>query len=351
LRLSHARLIGSAFLLLVTLAWSVPAGASATRATWSTPKSVHRGFRLTELSCASSSFCLGFGVGETGVLSTTQWNGSRWSTPSPGPGAAVASVTMLSCVATSFCMAADGSESWLWDGHGWSRAIPFSDASDQGPPLTPAALSCASPQFCVAISSAGDDDVFNGQMWSSEIALPNPPAGAADPGGNLIEGLSCPSARSCAATDTSGYAFEWNGTRWETPLDATPPGNLFVSCPDPTWCLFINQQSYAATRNDHKWSGPLFVDPDSMQISQPAGEETPVSWSQGDFGVLGVSCASRTDCVAVDDAGYAVSFNGKTWSSPTRIGHGSDNLETVSCGAPDVCVAVVDQGLVTIQRT
>jgi hypothetical protein len=86
-----------------------------------------------------------------------------------------------------------------------------------------------------------------------------------------------------------------------------------------------------------------------MAISQRAST-TPVSWGQGDFGLLSVSCAGRTFCVAIDDAGYAVSFNGTSWSPPVPIGPGLDNQDMVTCSAPGFCVATGNGGEVTIGR-
>jgi RHS repeat-associated protein len=56
-----------------------------------------------------------------------------------------------------------------------------------------------------------------------------------------------------------------------------------------------------------------------------------------------VSCAGSTFCVAVDNAGNALIYNGGSWSAPTLI-DGSNTLESVSCASSSFCVAVDNKG-------
>jgi hypothetical protein len=55
-----------------------------------------------------------------------------------------------------------------------------------------------------------------------------------------------------------------------------------------------------------------------------------------------VSCASRSFCVAVDQQGDALTFNGRSWSAPARIAGPNGELVSVSCAARAFCVAVGD---------
>jgi hypothetical protein len=58
-----------------------------------------------------------------------------------------------------------------------------------------------------------------------------------------------------------------------------------------------------------------------------------------------VSCGSSTDCVAVDDAGNSLVYNGSTWSSPHRIDIlNSVSATSVSCTSTGFCAAVDSQG-------
>lgn len=316
---------------------------------WSKPAPVAPGFGLTEVSCASSSFCLAIGALKDGSPAYTVWNGSAWSHPvkAPRPGLPR---QILTCASSTFCLATDAFQTRRWGGRGWTAAP--SPGVDRNALRSTLDMSCApSTRFCMALSSRGADGAvaytFDGGHWSGPLTFPALPAASPSLGSQPApDRLSCASPSSCMAVDGDGFAYQWDGSRWGTPLDVVPPGNVTVSCPDPRWCMVANSRSYTAVW-EGSWRGPSFVDPEAMKISQPAGETSPVSWGQADFGVLGMACASRKMCVEVDDAGYAVTFDGSRWSAPDHIAQPSDNLETVGCG-PGICVALVDDGAPTV---
>ena len=58
--------------------------------------------------------------------------------------------------------------------------------------------------------------------------------------------------------------------------------------------------------------------------------------------LLGVSCPTANFCVAVDDGGHAVVYNGTSWSAPVVIDQ--QQLNAVSCSSPQFCVAVDQKG-------
>lgn len=313
---------------------------------WSSPTSVAKGFDLLFVSCPESRFCVGLGETEEDLtLKTVVWDGSRWRNLSSGPGLNPPGVGELSCGSPTFCLAVNASDSWEWNGKHWSGMLapPGSNIETSTPEL--AAVSCTSANTCMALSSTEAYHFADGR-WANPVSLPALPS----PSGPITQdagqiGISCPTSTSCTAIEGNGFEYHWNGREWQTPLDALPPNNEYVACPQPKWCMYMNSQSYEAIDSDGHWSGPTFVDPESMALGQPAGETSPVSWGQADYGVLGLACGSPTLCVAVDDAGYAVTFNGKTWSRPTAVDTGGDNLETVTC-APSVCMALDDFGVV-----
>jgi hypothetical protein len=96
-----------------------------------------------------------------------------------------------------------------------------------------------------------------------------------------------------------------------------------VSCASTRFCVAIDGYYEVLTYNGTSWSSPSKIDPD------------------GD--VLSVSCPSATFCVAVDDDGYAVTYNGSTWSAPSQI-DGEFNLASVSCASATFCAAVDAEG-------
>ncbi len=233
---------------------------------------------------------------------------------------------------------------YSWNGVRWSPATVLEGAARGG--LT--SVWCPSSSFCMAVDTGGDDLTFDGATWSSSTHFDSTTL-RSDQAGGGPSSVSCPSARSCTVVDSDGYALRWNGTSWLTPIDITPAGLGAISCPTVNWCVAVNTNSYTSIWNGRTWSEPRFVDPQSMTLSQRAST-TPVSWGQGDFGMLSMSCASRTLCVAIDDAGYAVSFDGTSWSTPVRFGPGLNNRDTVTCTAPRFCVITSNGGQAIIGR-
>jgi hypothetical protein len=99
-----------------------------------------------------------------------------------------------------------------------------------------------------------------------------------------------------------------------------------LSCPSSTFCTVINSEGSALTYNGTTWSNPTKIG----------------SYS----GLFSVSCSSSTFCVAVDASGEALTYNGSAWTTPTTVnppsgysGQGA-NLESVSCVPSGFCAAV-----------
>ena len=75
-------------------------------------------------------------------------------------------------------------------------------------------------------------------------------------------------------------------------------------------------------------------------LAAPAAA-SPTGWSQGRLidplrgQPTSVSCPTATFCVAVDQSGYALTYNGTSWSSPEEIDPGNI-LESVFCLVPYV---------------
>jgi hypothetical protein len=75
------------------------------------------------------------------------------------------------------------------------------------------------------------------------------------------------------------------------------------------------------------------------------------SWSlpvtiESKLGTYGprVSCSTIDFCVAVDEFGRALSYNGQEWSGPTTISAAAKDLTSVSCPTTSFCMAVDSQG-------
>jgi hypothetical protein len=88
-------------------------------------------------------------------------------------------------------------------------------------------------------------------------------------------------------------------------------------------CVAVDNAGNALTYDGTSWSSPADIDPGN----------TPES----------VSCASTSLCVAVDDAGNALTYDGASWSSPASIDP-THAVAAVSCPTAAFCVAVDDVG-------
>ncbi len=152
------------------------------------------------------------------------------------------------------------------------------------------------------------------------------------------------------ALDTSGSGTQASSP-WAYPsLTATGSGELYygvaVANNDSTLSGggtsgFTYAQS-GLTLNDM-----LAYDTDVSGTVAPAGTTSNDYSYEDTLGVLIAATASgggdAQSCAAVDGSGYALSYNGSTWSAPTDI-DGTNALTSVSCPTTTSCVAVDDQG-------
>lgn len=107
---------------------------------------------------------------------------------------------------------------------------------------------------------------------------------------------------------------------WSSPASIDAGSDLTsVSCPSSSFCVAVDEAGKAVTYNGSSWSAPATID---------AGHE-----------LSSVSCASASFCVAVDRQGYALTFDSSSWSAPSRI-EASAGLASVSCPSSSFCMAV-----------
>jgi hypothetical protein len=224
------------------------------------------------ISCAAKTFCAL--VDETGLV--WSWTGTAWTGPvryAP-VGDFEAHVT---CPSSSFCMASDDKDVYVFGGHGWTRA-PHVDW-----PLGIGTLACAGPAYCVAgpaSSKATDLRAWHGSGWTAGPDV--------DLGGNPVA-LSCaPDGDTCGAGAQD--MFTRHGGAWSSPI--TPNGPLVdVSCAAGPFCMAAEHDHYAT------WTGDAWT-------QQPLR-----------YGILlgGVACASAKFCLGFDKTTVAV-WNGTAWS-------------------------------------
>ncbi len=95
-----------------------------------------------------------------------------------------------------------------------------------------------------------------------------------------------------------------------------------VSCTDTSFCMAVDEDGNALSYNGTTWSSPTSIDNGS--------------------GLTSVSCASSSFCMAVDQNGNSFSYNG-TWSSLADI-DGSRSINSVSCTSSSFCGAAASGG-------
>jgi hypothetical protein len=208
---------------------------------------------------------------------------------------------------------------------------------------------CSGLALAVAVASIAVDSHAAGSTWSL-VSSKN----ATSRQGSL-SAVACAASDDCTAVgshtngagDVVTLAERWNGASWAIQPTANPPGALAstlqgVSCPSASLCIAVGT-SYDGTRwmnLAESWDGTSWT---IQPTAQPDGSTT--------NGLIAVSCAATTVCMAVGQAtsgGTTVtnttlveSWNGTSWSIQPTPDSGTDaSLDGVSCTAPNACTAV-----------
>ena len=344
-------LLAAAVLVVGTLA--TPASASGTG--WSITPSPNPKVPTGQLfreSCTAANSCTAVGTyvkaSGVGVTLAEHWNGSTWRIqPTPNPrGAAVSSLSGVSCTAPSACMAVGASITRAgafqplaerWDGTRWTIQ-PIPNPAQGGGFLN--GVACTSPSACTAAgnSNAGTlAERWDGTRWTIQ-PTPNPKQG-----GGVLSGVACMSVSSCTAVGGSNagtLAERWNGKRWSiqpTPNPQQGGGSLIsVACTSVSSCTTVGV-SNAGTLAE-RWNG-------SRWRIQP----TP-SRAGGDNLLIGVDCTASSACTA---AGFSVGrsgilrtlverWDGSRWRiqpTPNPRGAAPSQFASVSCTSPSACTA------------
>ncbi|HVB43705.1 MAG TPA: hypothetical protein VNF47_13510 [Streptosporangiaceae bacterium] len=335
---SRASLLGAA-LTIVTLAGGIVSAAAAPAAA---APAAPAGFGVSQpasdslsgVSCVRASFCMAVG-GYTGGRGSRRplvekWNGRRWRVlNSPVRGG----LSDVSCTSASFCMAI-GAGSEVWNGRTWRVLRTGSGMSS---------LSCTSARFCMAVGSAGPSitsnvsEKWNGRSWRM-LSTPDPRCDQLC----VLSSVACVSARFCIAVGSSGtgeseldpVALAWNGTAWRDtrPLGAGAFAELAgVSCTGSGNCVAVGSYSTADAPpcSDfcvlaEKWNGSTW-----QQLAAPVAAAA-----------QSVSCTRATSCVEVGGT-QSLAWNGTTWRQLTVRAPGEKGsvLSAISCWRASACMA------------
>ena len=141
-----------------------------------------------------------------------------------------------------------------------------------------------------------------------------------------------------------------DSTGWSAPTSVDPSGGglTSISCPSTSFCTAIDGDGYAMSWNGASWSAPTLVASGSSVITSPYSGAAPCD--PNSTGFCSVSCPSSDFCVAVGGQS-AYSWNGSSWSSPVAIDPDSEQpnqsngvLSGISCPSATRCVAVDNEG-------
>ncbi|HEY3831121.1 MAG TPA: hypothetical protein VGO03_02400 [Acidimicrobiia bacterium] len=217
----------------------LPSGASSTA--------------LRDVACISATDCTAVGSADRRAL-IDHWNGTAWSVQGASVTKNAAELDAVTCP-TSTCiavgaMSASGRMFAVQATGGTWSAMPMPSAKVETPNLE--AVSCASPQWCMAtglfeIDFGGATTAgamrWNGSAWTN-VSVAQPP----DNNYEEMIGVVCTSSSNCwgVGSDDAGALIDhWNGTAWST-TSAPPPtsGNTTfnlaaIACTGPSPCFAV----------------------------------------------------------------------------------------------------------------
>ncbi len=297
------------------------------------------GSLLTDVSCASASFCMVVGAldvrtagGEGPLVLLSTDGGAGWSLQPQT--SAVGSFSSLSCPAAGTCFASGTAQGANQFGNGpyvivatASGGSAWSVQAESGSPET---VACSSVSDCTAVGATVSATSDGGASWTR---VGNGLGGSSGyfPSGQGVSSLSCPTTTFCVAGLPSGLAVTTDGgSSWSFP--ALAPQVSFVtsvSCASTYTCTAVGSAGAGA----------------ALLGSSDGGS----TWSVEDgaastYGLTGTSCASASTCMVVGGSTIeGTPDGGASWNAvalPSGQAAGDVYLHAVSCGSGSSCVAV-----------
>ncbi len=221
-----------------------------------------------------------------------------WSPPTSVDSGA--SPTSVSCPTVKFCIAVDGTGNAVI--HKRNNTWETPDLIDAGGGGL-ASVSCASTTFCMAVDGVGNEVRYANGNWFRKLSI--------DPG-VALDAVSCKNSALCVVVDDSGNALVYDGTEWVGPtaIDSTTP---LVA-----WR--VRRRPSASPSTAPATPSPTTARPGA----RPSSIDTVAT-------LTGLSCTTAAWCVAVDEGGNALSYNGVVWTSPTSVDLG---VRSTRCRVP-----------------
>ncbi len=319
---------------------------------------------FTSLSCISDTLCVAAGGGTTGGSTTLttgsgvaiSWDGAVWSSPSvyfpaPATGPVTAPVLpTLTCTSGPMCVIVDGSGHLsTGDGTNWSDPAPLpappplpANPSDPGvgqPYARTAAVDCPTPALCAVVDNTGHTYTLRNGTWLAPQSFGQFVGfGTAATRVALYQagrvGVSCPSITDCTAV-VGTAVLHWNGLVWSQAAlpwaSSLAPGTavpVSIACPTSDLCAIVNGEDIVVRSGGKPWTPRQVLDP-GRQLDA-------------------ISCPSRSFCVAADDTGAIMVWNGTRWAGPTQVVPAATQYPgigvSVSCPSAQFCMVMNADG-------
>jgi hypothetical protein len=354
---------------------------------------------LSSVSCASKELCVMIGdFGEDLLISTDPTS----ATPTWKDSGAPEDVYGVSCPSKTLCVAV---------GEKYEEAKPkeskeFDDVFSTVDPMaaTPTwtlsakgieesereleGISCASETLCVVATDGGNALVSTEPttaIWEKDVLAAHSPGEY-----RFLEGPACvPGRKVCAIRGEAGDVYvsskpEGGASKWiKTAIDNPESYLDGISCVSSEQCTAVDYSGRAITSTDAASATPHWTttradadttigavscvssslcvagDDDGNVLSSTDPMSVPASWASVEadpesatsslgWQIYGISCASTTLCVAIDQNGQVVTSTDPTgstgaWVVTKGIGSG-DDIDAVSCASASLCVATNDHG-------
>jgi hypothetical protein len=302
------------------------------------------------VECISGPFCLaGDDNGEVQATADPIVGTTLTWTATPLSGLAL---TGVACPTASFCVTGDDLGQMLVTNDPAGTA-PWSNAANLNNPLQ--GLGCASKSLCVATAGDyGDGDTGGFGYVSTEPAASRNWA-AFDPAEHKPKSdfapleyfsVSCASAHLCGLVGERGLYISTTPTKgrsWRHLRQGHKQADVYCprrgpcvapngACPSRSLCVELDGSSGKVLTSKRPGGSARGW---KRTVIDPGGHLT------------GISCPSKTLCVAVDDGGNAIVTSNPTGGAgawhPVAI-DGGEPLDAVSCASRTLCVAVDDAG-------
>ncbi len=284
---------------------------------------------LHGVACTSTTSCVAVD-GEGNMLGLTL-DGSGKATVAKNDIDGANDLTAITCTTGLVCVAIDSSGHVLVStsgGETWNTQHAL------GTDLT--SVSCASPSLCVTADTSGNVTAF------VPVGVPPSDKQTID-SGSSINAVSCvPATTECVVTGSKGnaqYATNVSATKaatWKLWTGPTSPGEA-IACPASSLCTLADGKAEEGGGGDMYYASAL------------GG-----SWKEAFsplYGVVAVSCASSSLCIAGQAEGF-IHYTTKPASSEWfALTIGSGTMNAVDCLSSSFCVVADSKGNVHVANT